>query len=86
MFFGSCCLVGYITISLLVVYPLIQSTPDYLCLDAYVELNRRWGNYELILFNLGIQSIFAGLFVAMSFLYSNTLIKIMLPIGFTVYG
>ena len=86
MFFGACCLVGYITIALLVVYPLIQSTPDYLCFDVHMEMNRRWGSYELLLFNLGIQSIFAGLFVAMSAIYSHTLVKIMLAIAFAVYG
>lgn len=53
MYFSAMALTIYICLSLTVMYPLLESIPDFAAMEAYQNLAERWGGYELFLFNLG---------------------------------
>jgi hypothetical protein len=53
MFFSAMALTVYICLALTVMYPLLESIPDFAAMEAYRNLAERWGGYENFLFNLG---------------------------------
>lgn len=53
MFFSAMTLTVYVCLSLTVMYPLLESIPDFAAMEAYQNLAERWGGYELFLFNIG---------------------------------
>lgn len=54
MFFSAMALTVYICLALTVMYPLLESIPDFAATEAYRNLAERWGGYENFLFNLGM--------------------------------
>ncbi len=64
MFFSAMALTVYICLSLTVMYPLLESLPDFAAYEAYVSLAKRWGGYELYLFNFGEHLLFLELMEA----------------------
>lgn len=53
MFLSAMCLTVYICLALTVMFPLLESIPDFAALEAYRNLAIRWGGFELFTFNLG---------------------------------
>lgn len=53
MFFSAISLTFYICLSMTVMYPLLESIPDFAATEAYENLALRWGGYEMFLFNAG---------------------------------
>jgi hypothetical protein len=57
MFFSAMALTVYICLALTVMYPLLESIPDFAAMEAYRNLAGRWGGYENFLFNFGTRHI-----------------------------
>ncbi len=53
MFLSAMSLTVYVCLSLTVMYPLLESIPDFAALEAFKNLEKHWGGYELFLFNIG---------------------------------
>jgi hypothetical protein len=53
MFLSAMSLTVYICLALTVMYPLLESLPDFAAMEAYRSLAERWGGYENFLFNIG---------------------------------
>jgi hypothetical protein len=53
MFLSAMSLTVYICLALTVMYPLLESLPDFAAMEAYRSLAKRWGGYENFLFNIG---------------------------------
>jgi hypothetical protein len=57
MFFSAMALTVYICLALTVMYPLLESIPDFAAMEAYRNLAGRWGGYENFLFNFGTRHV-----------------------------
>jgi hypothetical protein len=55
MFFSAMALTVYLCLALTVMYPLLESIPDFAAMEAYRNLAERWGGYENFLFNFGMR-------------------------------
>lgn len=53
MFLSAMSLTVYVCLALTVMYPLLESIPDFAALEAFQSLAKHWGGYELFLFNFG---------------------------------
>ena len=53
MFLSAMSLTVYVCLALTVMYPLLESIPDFAAMEAYQNLAKHWGGYELFLFNFG---------------------------------
>ena len=53
MFLSAMSLTVYVCLALTVMYPLLESIPDFAALEAFQSLGKHWGGYELFLFNFG---------------------------------
>ena len=70
MFISASSFIGYIAYVLTVFYPIAQSLRNDIMFDAYERYMRRYGGYELILFNLGLHTMIFGLVIGCYVLYS----------------
>ena len=58
MFLSAMLLTVYLCIALTVMYPLLESIPDFAAVQAYRNLAHKWGGYEQFFFNLGKEQRF----------------------------
>lgn len=86
MFLSACSYLLYIGYSLTALYPVLQSIRDDIAFDAFEQYKKRWGGYELFLFNLGMQSLCAAFLVAAYLIYDGIYLYIMTASLFFVYG
>ena len=86
MFVAGASYIGYIAFILTVFYPMLQSLRDDILFDSYERYLRRWGGYELYLFNIGLHFMIFGLIMACVILYSEWAMWVCLGCAFFFYG
>jgi hypothetical protein len=85
MFLSAGCYIGYIAYALTVFHPISQSLRDDVLFDAYERYMRRWGGYELFLFDIGLHFMIFGLVIGCYILYSRWALVIILFITVAFY-
>jgi hypothetical protein len=86
MWISTSSYIGYIAFALTVFHPISQSLRDDVLFDAYERYMRRWGGYELFLFDIGLHFMIFGLVLGCYILYSRWALVIMVIISGLMYS
>jgi hypothetical protein len=86
MWISTSAYIGYIAFALTVFHPISQSLRDDVLFDAYERYMRRWGGYELFLFDIGLHFMIFGLVLGCYILYSRWALVGMVIISGLMYS
>jgi hypothetical protein len=86
MFTSSAAFIGYVAYALTVYHPILQSLRDDVLFDSFERYMRRWGGFELYLFNIGLHFMIFGLVIGAYILYSVTAVIVIVILTIIFYS
>jgi hypothetical protein len=86
MFTSSAAFIGYVAYALTVYHPILQSLRDDVLFDSFERYMKRWGGYELYLFNIGLHFMIFGLVIGAYILFSSIAVIVIVILTLLFYS